>query len=134
VEELTETSTPTVDQVSDPFAPPDPQNPYAYRDSSKSLSFPPVRFSLATRRQDEDSSDDSSDEEGSNTDSGEETESERPIARKEKVVTNKSPEVPSSAFTGTSQTDPAVCRTLYIAMEFVDNVSTASSRDKYTDI
>ena len=121
-----------MDQVSDPFAPPDPQNPYAYRDSSKSLSFPPVRFSLATRRQDEDSSDESDDEEGSDDDSGEETESERPIARAEKVIAQKSPEIASSAFTGTSHSDPAVCRTLYIAMEFVDNVSVLSGSEWFS--
>jgi hypothetical protein len=117
---------PAVDEISDPFAPPDPKNPYAFnRESSKSLSFPPVRFSLATRRQDESSSDES-DTESSDADSGEETESERPKV-KEKiagVVARISPsDVPSSAVTGTSNSDPAAYRTLYIAMEFVDNVS-----------
>jgi translation initiation factor 2-alpha kinase 4 len=125
-EETEELVAPAVDEISDPFAPPDPKNPYAFnRESSKSLSFPPVRFSLATRRQDESSSDES-DTDSSDADSGEETESERPKV-KEKiagVVARISPsDVPSSAVTGTSNSDPAAYRTLYIAMEFVDNVS-----------
>ena len=125
-EETEELVASAVDEISDPFAPPDPKNPYAFnRESSKSLSFPPVRFSLATRRQDESSSDES-DTETSDADSGEETESERPKA-KEKVVARISPsDVPSSAVTGTTNSDPAAFRTLFIAMEFVDNVSPGS--------
>jgi hypothetical protein len=46
-----------------------------------------------------------------------------PAQRKEKIVVRTSPDVPSSAYTGTTQSDPTAYRTLYIAMEFVDNVS-----------
>jgi len=127
-EETEELASAAVDQISDPFAPPDPKNPYAFnRDSSKSLSFPPVRFSLATRRQDESSSDESDNDETLDEDSGEETESERPKPKNVKpvkVVAKKPPsDVPSSAVTGTTNSDTTGFRTLYIAMEFVDNVS-----------
>lgn len=138
-EETEELAVPAVDEISDPFAPPDPQNPYAFnRDSSKSMSFPPVRFSLATRRQDESSSDES-DTESSDDDSGEETESERPKPKEEKVgrvTARKAPsDVPSSAVTGTTNSDPSAFRTLYIAMEFVDNVSLdRRNSDKRADI
>lgn len=128
-EEVEELVALAVDEISDPFAPPDPKNPYAFnRESSKSLSFPPVRFSLATRRQDESSSD-GSDTESSDADSGEETESERPQAKDKVVnaVARTAPsDVPNSAVTGTTNSDPAAFRTLFIAMEFVDNVSDGS--------
>lgn len=130
-------STPAVDEISDPFAPPDPKDPFAYNaaENSKSLSFPPVRFSLAAKRFDEvtssdDDDDDETDETESETeksDSGEETESEHPIVRapanKAKGKKAEAPPTNSSFVTDTSNSDPSTFRTLYIAMEFVDNVS-----------
>lgn len=114
-----------VDEISDPFAPPDPKDPFAYNtDNSKSLSFPPVRFSLAAKRFDEVTSSDEdeteSDTEEEDETSGEETESEHPIVRAKK---QESQGVHMSSVTDTTNNDPSSFRTLYIAMEFVDNVS-----------
>lgn len=154
--ESTRTASPAaVDQKSDPFATPDPQNPFAYNstENSKSLSFPPVRFSLAARRIDEmtsseedDDDDDDEDDDDSesesesdtegNDESGEETESENPITKtnqgngKAKGKGGKkqesAPPTNSSMVTDTTNPDPSAFRTLYIAMEFVDNVSLLS--------
>lgn len=124
-------SSAAVDEISDPFAPPDPKDPFAYNaaENSKSLSFPPVRFSLAAKRFDEvTSSDEDEDETESDTEvseSGEETESEHPIVKSNKGRDRK-PEIPItnlSILTDTTNSDPSSFRTLYIAMEFVDNVS-----------
>lgn len=136
-----------VDEISDPFAPPDPRDPFAYNASaeqsqshSKSMSFPPVRFSLATRRFDEATSSDEDEddsESGSSTsdeeddDSGEETESEHPVVRAQAQAHSQiqkqkqnghAPPTQSSAITGSTNSDPTAFRTLYIVMEFVDNV------------
>lgn len=127
----TASSSAAVDEISDPFAPPDPKDPFAYNaaENSKSLSFPPVRFSLAAKRFDEVTSSDEDDgdsetEDEEEEDSGDETESEHPLAR------SKHPEPPvahASIMTDTTNSDPATFRTLYIAMEFVDNVSSSLS-------
>lgn len=123
-----------MDEISDPFAPPDPKDPFAYSstENSKSLSFPPVRFSLAAKRFDEiTSSDEDESETESDTadddDSGEETESEHPVVKagvdKGKGKKQDPPMTNSSFVTDTTNSDPSSFRTLYIAMEFVDNVS-----------
>jgi translation initiation factor 2-alpha kinase 4 len=135
-------STPqAADSGSDIFAPGIPNDPFAYRsaDNSTSLRFPDTRYGVPGRSKDPSrnkfwasaDSDDDSDEEGSveesGSDSGEETESEHPVAKpNEKRNGVVSASVPSSALTDASSADPGSVRTLYIAMEFVDNVSPLS--------
>lgn len=139
-ESETSTSTPqAADSGSDIFAPGIPSDPFAYKssDNSTSLRFPNTRYGVPGRSKDPSrnkfwasaDSDDESEEddsvEESGEDSGEETESEHPIAiksqAKRKAVAPAS--VPSSALTDASSSEPGSVRTLYIAMEFVDNVS-----------
>lgn len=130
-------SSAAVDEMSDPFAPPDPKDPFAYNaaENSKSLSFPPVRFSLAAKRfdevtsSDEDESESESDTE-EDSESGEETESEHPIVKAGRANGKKQdqPLTNSSIVTDTTNSDPSAFRTLYISMAFVDNVSGVSAR------
>lgn len=146
--ESTQTASPAaVDEKSDPFATPDPKNPFAYNsaENSKSLSFPPVRFSLAARPFDEMSSSDEEDDDNGEVndnvndesasesetegdeESGQETESEHPIVKagkgNYKGKKQDAPPANSSIVTDTTNSDPSAFRTLYIAMAFVNNVS-----------
>lgn len=124
-------STPgAVDEISDVFALGVPSDPFA---KAKSRSYPIVSFGIGSSRggtnvasRHDDSEEETDDDEGHQTteDSGDETESELPIAKpKQKRNGVVSSSVPSSALTDASRADPTSYRTLYIAMEFVDNVS-----------
>lgn len=104
------------EELSDPFAPPDPQNPYLQKpENSKSLPYPSFRFGLGPE-DDSEPSDISEDEE-------EDTESELPELPVIKAKKQDAQLVHSSSVTGTTNDDPSLFRTLYIAMQFVDNVS-----------
>jgi translation initiation factor 2-alpha kinase 4 len=107
-----------------------PSDPFA---KAKSRSYPIVSFGIGSSRggtnlasRHDDSEEETDDDDGHQTteDSGDETESELPIAKPNQnrngVVLSS---VPSSALTDASRADPTSYRTLYIAMEFVDNVS-----------
>ena len=104
---------------SDPFAPPKFDDPSLWkRDTSRSTSFPRIRFADS----DEDDSDEEDSDASSNTSSAKTVDASQPVERGRSMV---KPSVSASDAT-TEEGHPR--RILYIQMEFVENVFPALPR------